>query len=66
MAGMAWKAGYANIRRAGAELCAAASLSFMLNDNFKIKVFADYNTIGSARRKWMHSIVLGWGAAWIW
>lgn len=66
MAGMAWKPGYANINRLGAEICTGAGLSFMLNDNFKIKVFADYNTIGSAKRKWMHSIVLGWGAGWVW
>ena len=31
-----------------------------------IKVYADYDAIGSARGRWLHSAVVGWGAAWIW
>ena len=54
------------LHRTGSNLCAGLSFGFMLNDNFKIKAFADYDTIGSARGRWLHSALVGWGAAWIW
>ena len=62
MAGGAWcnSAG-------GADILAGGALSFMLDDNFKVKGFAEYETISLApSTPWMHSIVLGWGAAWFW
>ena len=62
MAGGAW--GHS---MGGVDILAGGALSFMLDDNFKIKGFAEYETISLApTAPWMHSIVLGWGAAWFW
>lgn len=62
MAGGAW-----GKTMGGADLLAGGALGFMLDDNFKIKGFAEYETISLApSTPWMHSIVLGWGAAWSW
>ena len=48
-----------------ADIAAGAGLSFMLDDNFKIKAFAEYETISLAPQKpWMHSVVLGWTSSW--
>ena len=52
--------------RVGANVCAGIGFGFLLDDNFKIKVFADYDAIGSARGRWLHCAVVGWGAAWVW
>lgn len=54
------------MNRIGANICAGVSLAFMLDENFKISVFADYDAIGSARGRWLHSALVGWGAAWLW
>ena len=60
LAGCGWHGGYV-----GADLSAGLSLSLLLDDNFKIKAFADYETAGLAPQKpWMQSFVLGWGSAW--
>lgn len=49
----------------GTDVSAGLSLSFLLDDNFKIKAFADYETASLAPQKpWMQSFVLGWGSAW--
>lgn len=62
MAGGAW-----NNSQGGADILVGSALSIMLDDNFKIKGFAEYETISLApSTPWMHSIVLGWGAAWFW
>lgn len=47
-------------------LCTGLSLSFMLDENFKIKAFADYETIGTVRAGWSHSAILGWSTAFVW
>lgn len=54
------------LHRTGANLCAGLSLGFLLDDNFKIKAFADYDAIGSAKGRWLHTALVGWGAAWVW
>jgi len=44
----------------------STALSFMLDDNFKIKAFADYETIGHSKGTWLHSAIIGWSTAWVW
>lgn len=78
MAGTAWNDGrYFNspadrqgslstTSRIGADVCAGFGFSFMLDENFKIGIFADYDAIGSARGRWLHSALTGWSAAWLW
>ncbi len=52
---------------ARANLAAGLAASFMLDSNFKLKLFADYETVSSpAGRPWLNSIVLGWSSAWFW
>ena len=61
MAGAAWTA-----ERIGVDICAGIGFGFLLDENFKINIFADYDAIGSAKGKWLHSALVGWGAAWVW
>ncbi len=52
---------------ARADISAGLAASFMLDSNFKLKLFADYETVSSpAGRPWLNSIVLGWSSAWFW
>ena len=51
---------------AGISLGAGASLSLITDNNFKIKAFGEYQTIGAVSQKWLHSILFGWSAAWVW
>ncbi len=52
---------------ARADISAGLAASFMLDSNFKLKLFADYETISSpAGAPWLNSIVLGWSSAWFW
>ena len=51
----------------GLDVCAGLGLSFMLDSNFKIKAFAEYETMqrgGSS--PWFHSLLVGFGTAWLW
>lgn len=50
----------------GASFKTGAGFGIMLNDNFKIKALADYQAIGGTSKKWLHSILVGWSAAWVW
>ena len=51
----------------GADLAAGVSLSLLLDNNFKIKAFADFESFSlSSSRPWMNSVVLGWSSAWFW
>lgn len=60
MAGLGWYAG-----KCGADLSAGMGLSFFLDENFKVKAFAEYETARLVPQKpWMHSFVLGWSSAW--
>lgn len=62
MAGCAWHEG-----RCGIDLSAGAGLSLIIDNNFKIKGFADYESVhaGSGRR-WINSVVVGYSASWFW
>ena len=61
-------AGWANMeKKNGVNLSAGAGLSFFLDDNFKVKGFAEYETIGLLpQAPWMHSILLGYSVGWFW
>ena len=59
-------AGHRPVNSLGAAANAGISLSFMLDDNFKIKAFAGYDAIGSIKGKWLHSTLVGWSAACVW
>ena len=60
LAGCGWYEG-----RCGADLSAGMGLSFFLDENFKIKAFAEYETISLHPQKpWLQSFVLGWSSAW--
>ncbi len=50
-----------------ADISAGLAASFMLDSNFKLKLFADYETFSSpSGRPWLNSVVLGWSSAWFW
>ncbi len=50
-----------------ADLTAGLAASFLLDSNFKVKLFADWETVSSpASHPWINSIVLGWSSAWFW
>lgn len=53
-------------RGLGAEICLGAGLGIMLEENFKIRIFSDYDATCSSGGKCLHSILTGWSAAWIW
>ena len=54
-------------KKNGMNLSAGAGLSFFLNDNFKLKGFAEYETIGLLpSTPWMHSLLLGYSVGWFW
>ena len=60
MAGCGWYMG-----ECGADILAGMGFSFFLDENFKIKAFAEYETACLVPQKpWMHSFVLGWSSAW--
>ena len=60
MAGLGWYAG-----SCGTDLSAGMGLSFFLDENFKVKAFAEYETVRLVPQKpWMHSFVVGWSSAW--
>ena len=60
--------GYAGMNREhGTDLTAGAGLSFMLDNNFKIKGFAEYEGISLLpTAPWLHCILLGYSVAWFW
>ena len=60
--------GYAGAKgMSGMNITAGTGLSFMLDNNFKIKGFAEYETIGLLPESpWIHSILLGYAVAWSW
>lgn len=54
-------------KKNGVNLSAGAGLSFFLDDNFKIKGFAEYETIGLLpATPWMHTLLLGYSVGWFW
>ncbi len=62
MAGCAWFQG-----GCGADLACGAGLSLIIDSNFKLKGFADFESISvSDTRPWINSLVVGYSAAWFW
>lgn len=62
MAGCAWFQ-----TRTGVDLAAGTGLSLITSENFKIKAFADFESISiSSRRPWINSVVVGYTAGWFW
>ena len=71
LAGYAWQDGRSAVAGpravSGWDLCAGLGLSFMLDSNFKLKAFADFESMqrrGPA--PWLNSITLGLSTAWLW
>lgn len=62
MGGYAW---FEN--RAGVDLTAGMGLSVITDNNFKVKAFADFESISlSSSEPWLNSLVAGFGTAWFW
>lgn len=71
LAGYAWQDGRSVVAGtravSGWDFCAGIGLSFMLDSNFKIKAFSEFESM--QRRDpapWLSSITLGFSAAWSW
>ena len=45
---------------------AGLGLSLIVDNNFKIKAFADYETAGRKSAPWLNSVIIGYSASWFW
>lgn len=62
MAGCAWLE-----KQSGIDLAAGIGLSLITDSNFKIKVFADFESLDFGHNHpWTNTIVVGWSSAWFW
>ena len=62
MAGYAWLQ-----KESGVDLAAGVGLSLITDSNFKVKVFADFESLCfSSTRPWTNTVVAGWSSAWFW
>ncbi len=51
----------------GIDLTAGVGLSLITDNNFKIKAFADFESIDFDHRKpWLNTFIIGYSAAWFW
>lgn len=51
----------------GVDLAAGVGLSLITDSNFKLKAFADFESISlGSDRPWVNTLVLGWSSAWFW
>lgn len=68
MGGYAWMpASGSEACNGGADLAAGVSLSLLLDNNFKIKAFADFESLDFGHNHpWTNTIVVGWSSAWFW
>lgn len=71
LAGYAWQDGRSAVAGpcavSGWDLCAGLGLSFMLDSNFKLKAFSEFESMqrrGPA--PWINSITLGVSTSWLW
>ena len=68
--GCAWDGAPAGQTTVGADFTAGLGLSLIIDNNFKIKGFVDYEATGRSSspliRPWMHSIIVGYSASWFW
>lgn len=62
MAGCAWMSG-----RSGIDLAAGIGLSLITDSHFKIKAFADFESLDFGKATpWTNTVVVGWSSAWFW
>ena len=62
MAGCSWMNG-----NSGIDLAAGAGLSLITDSNFKLKAFADFESLDFGRgQPWTNTVVVGWSSAWFW
>lgn len=67
MGGYGWSAPDGKFGGEGVCLSAGAGLSLITGNNFKIKAFADYESMSrGTSRPWLNSIIVGLGSAWYW
>jgi membrane-associated phospholipid phosphatase len=61
-------AGYAWMNESsGIDLAAGLGLSLITDSNFKVKAFADFESVDfGPDRPWVNTIILGWSSAWFW
>lgn len=67
-------AGYAYMKNqahgssgAGIDLRAGTGLSVMIDNNFKVKAFAEVESADISRKSgWLNSVTVGWSAGWYW
>ena len=51
----------------GFDIAAGVSLSLLLDSNFKIKAFVDFESVACRpSAPWLNSAVIGWSSAWFW
>lgn len=51
----------------GADIAAGVGLGLITDSNFKIRAFADFESVDlAAPEPWLNTFVLGWSAAWFW
>lgn len=51
----------------GVDLAAGVGLSIITDSNFKLKAFADFESISfGSTSPWVNTLVLGWSSAWFW
>jgi len=63
MGGYAWM----DRQRSGLALGAGIGLSLITDSNFKIKAFADFESIDiNSSQPWLNTLVVGWSSAWFW
>lgn len=61
-------AGYAYMQGDdGLDISAGIGLSLIIDSNFKLKVFTDYETFNFKHREsWMNTVLVGYSASWFW
>jgi hypothetical protein len=63
MAGYAWGDGTG----AGASLGAGFSLNMITGNNFRIKAFAELESMDLDKRQpWLNTVIVGFGTGWFW
>ena len=72
MVGYAWMneghdGSHVGLNDSGIDLAAGVGLSIITDSNFKLKAFADFESISfGSTRPWVNTLVLGWSSAWFW
>lgn len=69
MAGGAWleSPSSRNDTDFGADMAAGIALSIITDSNFKLKGFADFESVSiSPTRPWINTLIVGWSSAWFW